>query len=56
MVPMAEKTVGVVLCTRASEPIFLKEGSNKEHFYIRNGPSSDELPVSQALRYIKHRK
>ncbi len=56
LVPMARKTVGVVLCTRSSEPIFLKEGSNKEHFYIRNGPSSDELPVSQALRYIKHRK
>jgi hypothetical protein len=49
------KTVGVVLCARASEPVFLKDG-NKEHFYIRNGPSSDELPVSKALNYIKRRK
>ncbi|MDF7806875.1 putative DNA binding domain-containing protein [Pontiellaceae bacterium B12219] len=55
MVPMAGKTVGVVRCDRASEPVFVKDG-NKEHFYIRNGPSSDELPVSQALNYIKHRE
>ena len=54
LVPMAGKTVGVVHCLRASEPIFLKNG-NKEAFYIRNGPSSDELPVSKALNYIKHR-
>ncbi len=49
------KTVGVVHCARSSEPIFLKNG-NKEAFYIRNGPSSDELPVSKALQYIKQRK
>ena len=55
MVKMDEKTVGVVRCDRADEPVFMKDG-NKEHFYIRNGPSSDELPVSQALNYIKHRE
>lgn len=49
-----DKTVGVVQCSRSSDPVFLKDG-NKEAFYIRNGPSSDELPVSQALRYIEHR-
>ena len=54
LVPMDGKTVGVVRCDRASEPVFMKDG-NREHFYIRNGPSSDELPVSQALNYIKHR-
>lgn len=53
--PFDGKTLGVVLCARASEPVFLRDG-NKEHFYIRNGPSSDELPVSKALNYIKHRK
>jgi hypothetical protein len=55
IVPMGGKTVGVVRCDRAEEPVFVKDG-NKEHFYIRNGPSSDELPVSQALNYIKHRE
>ena len=55
LLPLEGKTIGVVLCARAAEPVFLKDG-NKEHFYIRNGPSSDELPVSKALSYIKHRK
>lgn len=55
LVPMDGKTVGVVQCARSSEPVFLKNG-NKEAFHIRNGPSSDELPVSKALDYIKHRK
>jgi hypothetical protein len=55
LIEMETKTVGVVQCARSSEPVFLKDG-NKEHFYIRNGPSSDELPVSKALKYIKHRK
>jgi hypothetical protein len=55
LVPVDGKTVGMVLCARSSEPVFLKNG-NKEAFYIRNGPSSDELPVSKALHYIKHRE
>jgi len=55
LVPVDGKTVGVVQCTRSSEPVFLKNG-NKEAFHIRNGPSSDELPVSKALKYIKHRR
>jgi len=55
LVRVAGKTVGVVHCSRSSEPVFLKNG-NKEAFYIRNGPSSDELPVSKALKYIKNRK
>jgi hypothetical protein len=55
LVPLEDRTVGVVRCARCSEPVFLKDGS-KEYFYIRNGPASDELPVSKALKYIKHRK
>ncbi|VGO21416.1 RNA-binding domain-containing protein [Pontiella sulfatireligans] len=55
MVPMEGKTVGVVRCSQAADPVFLRDG-NKEAFYIRNGPASDELPVSKALKYIKHRK
>ena len=55
LVPVQGRTVGMVRCARSSEPIFLKDG-NKEAFYIRNGPASDELPVSKALKYIKQRK
>ncbi|MFQ3225405.1 MAG: hypothetical protein ACI8Z5_001665, partial [Lentimonas sp.] len=39
----------------SNEPVFLKH-SKGESFFIRNGPSSDELPISQALDYIKARK
>ena len=49
------KTVGVVVCNRSTEPVFLKTPKS-EAFYIRNGPSSDELPVGKVLTYIKHRK
>jgi len=51
LVPMDGKTVGVVQCSRASRPVYLKDG-NKETFYIRNGPSSDELPASRMVDYI----
>jgi len=50
-----EKTVGVVVCNRSAEPAFLKTPKS-EAFFIRNGPSSDELPISKVLTYIKHRK
>ncbi len=49
------KLVGIAECQRSDEPVFLKH-TKGESFFIRNGPSSDELPVSQALDYIKNRK
>lgn len=55
IVPVGDKSVGVVSCDRSAEPVFLKTNKS-EAFYIRNGPSSDELPVSKALNYIKNRK
>ena len=55
IVRVDEKTAGVVVCDRSAEPVFLKT-PKRETFYIRNGPSSDELPVSKVLTYIKHRK
>lgn len=55
IVPVGDKAVGIVICERSFEPVFLKTNKS-EAFYIRNGPSSDELPVSMALNYIKNRK
>lgn len=55
IVPVGDKTVGVVRCDRSTEPVFMQTNKS-EAFYIRNGPSSDELPVSKALSYIKNRK
>jgi len=51
---MESKQIGVVACGRASEPAYLKSGK-KEAFYIRNGPSSEELPVSKVVAYIQNR-
>lgn len=48
------KQVGVVSCRRCTDPVFLKIGKN-EAFYIRNGPSSDELSVSKVVAYIQKR-
>lgn len=51
LVPMEGKTVGVVQCLKSSRPVYLRDG-NKEIFYIRNGPSSDELLASRMVDYI----
>ncbi|MDA3925114.1 MAG: hypothetical protein PF904_10495 [Kiritimatiellae bacterium] len=50
-----DRQVGVVQCERSSDPAYLKH-SKGEGFYIRNGPSSDELPVSKVMGYIKQRQ
>ncbi len=51
LVVMNERTVGVVQCVKSTRPVYLRDG-NKEAFYIRNGPSSDELPASRMVDYI----
>lgn len=46
--------IGVVACNRSVEPVYLKTAKSEE-FYIRSGPSSDALPVSKIIGYIKKR-
>lgn len=48
------KTVGIVTCEPALGPVFLRI-KNEEAFYIRSGPSSVQLPISQALEYLKNK-
>lgn len=48
------KSVAVILCSRADAPVFLKQGRN-EDFFIRSGPASLKLSVSQVLQYLKPR-
>lgn len=55
IVTIENKQIGVVSCKRSPEPAFLKHPKG-ESFFIRNGPSSDELPVSKVVDYIKNRK
>lgn len=45
----------IVSCSPSKVPVFLKD-NDKEHFFVRSGPSSVALPVSKALKYIEDRK
>jgi len=49
-----QKTIVVVECERSKEPAFLYN-RNDEEFYIRSGPASVKLSISQALKYIQNR-
>ena len=43
------KCVLMVHCNRSKLPVCLKD-DNTEHFFIRTGPASVELQISQVLR------
>lgn len=43
-----------VICDPSPSPIYVKDGQT-EHFFVRMGPSTNELPVSQIQEFIKHR-
>ena len=49
------KTIVVITCEKALDPVFLKVGKN-EDFYIRSGPSSVRLSMSQMVKYLEQRK
>lgn len=44
----------VVRCTRSPSPVYVKDGS-VERFFVRYGPSTQELTGGQAQEYIKQR-
>ena len=48
------KTIGMRACQPSPEPAFLKIGQDEE-FYVRNGPASLCLTVSETLTYLKQR-
>jgi len=49
------KTVCRVHCLKSQKPVFLKQSGFDEAFYIRIGPSSGSLEISEALKYIAGR-
>lgn len=49
-----EKTVLMIECERVREPVFLKIGKSEE-FYVRSGPSSIKLTISQTVNYLARR-
>lgn len=46
------KEILVVNCKKSLQPVFLKH-KNEEQFFIRSGPSSRQLSISQVLEYLK---
>ncbi|WP_163340399.1 RNA-binding domain-containing protein [Desulfopila sp. IMCC35008] len=49
-----EKTVLMIECERVREPVFLQIGKSEE-FYVRSGPSSMKLTISQTVNYLGRR-
>ncbi len=49
-----EVRVMVIKCEPSHTPVYLKD-SNGERFYVRTGPATAELSISQANDYIKQR-
>lgn len=46
------KTILLVDCRKSDKPVFLKQGKNEE-FYIRVGPGSRSLTISETMNYLK---
>jgi len=44
----------IVECEHSKSPVYLKKDLF-EHFYIRTGPATTELPISKVQEYIQHR-
>jgi hypothetical protein len=47
-----DKTVCRISCKPSPKPIFLRQKGFDESFYIRIGPSTGSLEISEALKYI----
>lgn len=50
-----EKTICMVMCRPSVRPVFLRQPGFEEEMYIRIGPSSNALNISEALQYIRER-
>jgi hypothetical protein len=49
------KTVLAIECERVRKPVFLKLGKT-EDFFVRSGPSSLKMSMSQMVRYLEERR
>lgn len=53
LVPVDGKKILLVECGKSDEPAFLRKTKENEEFYIRVGPSSRKLTMSEMLNYLK---
>ena len=51
---LQETRIMKVVCKPSPDPVYVKEG-HTEKFFVRMGPATEELLVSQIPGYIKHR-
>ena len=51
---LEEKMLLVIECERVRKPVFLTVGKN-EDFFVRSGPSSMKLSMSQMMQYLEER-
>lgn len=49
-----DNRVLIVVCDKSMDPIYVTE-DNKEKLYVREGPSTSELPTSLVAKYIQRR-
>jgi hypothetical protein len=54
IVTIKEKTILIVECERVRRPVFMSIGK-QEDFFIRSGPSSIKLSMSQMVKYLGER-
>ncbi len=47
-----EKNICIVQCLQSNRPVFLRQPGFDEEFFIRIGPSSNAMDISEALKYI----
>jgi hypothetical protein len=52
---MDGKTICKISVSRSTRPVFLRQPGFEEEFYIRLGPSSASLDISEAIKYIADR-
>jgi len=53
--PVKEKQVVIIECERVRKPVFLSIGKNEE-FFVRSGPSSMKITMSQMVKYLEERR
>ncbi len=54
VIPVNTQTILIIECERVRRPVFLSSGK-QEDFFIRSGPSSMKLSMSQMVKYLAER-
>jgi hypothetical protein len=48
-----EKTILIIECQKSKMPVFIRSSTDEEEFYIRTGPSSNQIKGSELIDYIE---